>query len=180
MEAGKDLPVNEFGKLSIRWVLGSFATEENSLTTYGATFSTGTSSYYVAVLNDLSVIAVQATDKSEIERLDAMTKAFSKADDVYSLTGQDFEGKIEKLTNTKLKGFYDDALRTSGIRGKDYFTPKYLILNTSAIPEKNILLYVVLPLAAIVVLIVVIVRGRKKRKAENASNAAPTDSFGSF
>lgn len=175
VEAGKDLPANEFGRLSIRWVLGSFATEENSVSSYGAKFSAGKSSYYLAILDDFSTIAVQAADSGEIKRLEAMAADFSNADDIYSLAAQDFEGKIERLTNSKLKSIYDEALEKSGISGKDMFTVKYLILNTGAIPGQNILLYAVLPLAAVALLIFVLVRLRKKRKEEDAPAAPPAE-----
>ncbi len=167
--------MNEYGRLSIRWVLGSFATEENSVSSYGLKFSTGKSSYYLAILDDFSTIAIQAADSGEIKRLEAMAEDFSKADDIYSLAAQDFEGKTEKLTNTKLKSIYDEALEKSGISGKDMFTVKYLILNTGAIPGQNILLYVALPLAAVALLIFVLVRLRKKRKEEDTPTAPPAE-----
>ena len=177
VEANQELPVGEFGKLSIRWVFGNFASEEESVSNFGISFSAGKSQYYLAVLDNRTVIAIQANDQDEIQRLERMCKAFAETDNAYSLSAQDFEGKIEKLTNTKLKGYYDDALLASGLKTDSSFTVKYLKLNTGAIPGQNILLYFVLPAAVVVIWIISRNRSKKKQQAAQAQQAAGSNDF---
>ena len=164
--SGEDLPTGKLGRLSIRWVLGCFAEEENSYTSYGIKFGSGKSYYYVAILDDLRIIAIQASDEAEIRRLEQMTADYAAADDVYTLESQDFEGKIEKLSNKDLKKYYDDALSDAGFKSyTDMFSIQYLTLNTAAIPTQNTLMYLGVALAVIVAAFLFF-RARKKKNAQ--------------
>ncbi len=177
--AGEELPTGKLGRLSIRWVLGCFAEEENYQTTYGVKFGSGKSNYYLAILDDMRIIAIQASDETEIQRLEKMTADYEAADDVYTLSYQDFEGRIDKLTNKELKQFYDEALTTAGVRSMgNLFSVQYVTLNTAAIPTQNTLLYVGIGVAAIVI-VVLIVRARNKKKqaaAPEGGQSGPSDS----
>ena len=168
IEAGEDLPVGEWGKLSIRWVVDVFAEEENSYNTYGVKFSMGKSEYYLAVLDDFRAIAIQAADETEIARLEQMSADFWEAEDIYTLSAQDFEGKIEKLSNQQLKGYYDELAEYVGLKDPDSLVNiQYLILNTAAIPAQNTLLYVGGGVLAVIAVLVVL-RMRKKSRQEAA------------
>ena len=173
IEAGEALPTGEWSKLSIRGVVVVFAEEEKFYNTYGIKFSMGKSQYYLAVLDDLRAIAIQAADATEIVRLEKMSADFWDAEDIYTLSAQDFEGKIEKLSNQQLKGYYDELAEYLGFTASDSTVKiQYLILNTAAIPSQNTLLYVgVAALAVIAVL--VLLRMRKKAKQETAQADAP-------
>ena len=175
IEAGEDLPVGEWGKLSIRWVVDVFAEEENSYNTYGVKFSMGKSEYYLAVLDDFRAIAIQAADETEIARLEKMSADFWEAEDIYSLSAQDFEGKIEKLSNQQLKGYYDELAEYVGLDDPDSLVNiQYLILNTAAIPAQNTLLYAGAGALAVIAVLVVL-RIRKKSRQEAAQAEADQD-----
>ena len=175
IESGEELPVGEWGRISIRWVLDVFAEEENSYKTYGISFKAGKSEYYLAVLDDLRAIAIQAADETEIARLNQMSEEFWAVEDYETLPARDFEGKIEKMTNKQLLGYYDEILTQAGFKDADSLVNiQYLILNTAAIPTRNVLMYVGIGALAVIA-VIVILRMRKKSRQEDAPTLEQTN-----
>ena len=172
--SGEDLPTGKLGRLSIRWVLGCFAEEENYQSSYGIKFGSGKSYYYAVILDDMRIIAIQASDETEIQRLEKMTNDYEAAYNVYSLPSQDFEGRIDKLSNKEVKQYYDEALTAAGYKAYGSgFTIQYVTLNTAAIPTQNTLMYVGIGAAVIVALVLFFRSRNKKKQAETPAETQP-------
>ena len=166
--AREELPVGEWGRISVRFVVGEFASDADA--SYGFQFDSDRGHYYIAVLNSFQIIVIKASDEAEHERLQKMCDDPWDYGNLSSLTGgQEFAGKIEKLSNWDLKQYYDktlsyieEELSEQGMANlRKIMNAQYIILDTGAIPPRSILRCVGVGVLAIIAGIVM-VRMRKK------------------
>ncbi len=171
LAAGEELPMNEFVRLEATFILDTFASADNTLNGV----STGKDTYYVIVLKNQDVIAAKAASKDHIavldkgtqDSMDYLNKKLASFDDI------PLEGKLVRMDNTELKGFFDEAMTAYGFRDADSLvTPRYLVLDMTAVRVANVLLYLVVPAAAVILAVVGTVLIRKKRKAAKAKQLA--------
>ena len=171
VEAGEDLPAGEWGKISIHWVLGGLADEEVTDIFRSYKDNTAQYAYCLVVLDDLRAMAIKTADETELARLDAMSEDFWEAEDIYTLSAQDFRGRIEKMSDTQLIEIYDETLSFLGYNEADSpIRIQYLILDTSATPARYpLLLASIAALAVILVAGLALIRSQNKREAVRAA-----------
>ncbi len=171
LAAGEDYLLKEFVHVDAAFVLDTFASEDNTING----ISTGKDSYYVIVLQNFDAIAVKAASADHIAALDKATQdAMDFLDDkVDSVDDTPLEGKLVKMDDSELKGYFDEAMDAYGFTDSDSgVTPRYYVLDMTAARAGNVLLFIVVPAAAVILLAVGAVLFRKKRKAAKAEVSA--------
>ncbi|MBO4837908.1 MAG: hypothetical protein J5493_00870 [Lachnospiraceae bacterium] len=176
MANDETLPEGEFGKVTVRWILGSYASEEKSLSVLGIPFKSGEYQYYLVITPDLSLITIRTSDKDEIAQLEALADQYGSArtqKQVEAIPGYEAKGKIEKIKEKELKQYYDETLDEIGFNARSGMKKSDLLIDSSAIPGRNVLLFVVLPIAGLVILAIVgIALGKRRKQAAAAAQAA--------
>ncbi len=161
LEKGEPLPEKEFGKLTVRWILGSYASEE------------GGYEYYLAIAPDLSLITIRTGDKEEIAQLEALADQYGNAgsqEQVDAIPGYEARGRIEKIQEEELKQYYEETLDEIGFDAISGLKKSDLLIDSSAIPDRNVFLSVVLPVIGLAVLAVLAAVLRKHKKQQTAAS----------
>ena len=167
---GQSFPMKEYVRLDVRYPLGSFAINTSQITIGGSDrgFETGKAYYDLRMLEDYSFMALQLSSQKDIDTLKRYedTLDFSSSD-ALRRSGENISytvsGKLVPLTDKDIKLRYDVALSRMGVNSAEY-NIRYVCLDATAIRAKNVLLYIVLPLAVIVAIYIV----SKKRKQAQA------------
>ena len=175
LEKGETLPEKEFGKLTVRWILGSYASEDKNISVLGIPFKSGEYQYYLAIAPDLSLITIRTGDKEEIAQLEALADQFGSArtqQQADAIPGYEARGRIEKIQEKELKQYYEETLDEIGFNARSGMKKSDLLIDSAAIPDGNVFLYIVLPIVGLVVLAIIAVALVKHRKQAAASGAA--------
>ena len=179
---GRDLPVGKYVSLDVRFVAGPYATNTHTETTnFIFTATSSEDSYYVAMLDDNTIMAICTSNKEEKEKLDKLAKwwdsveGMPKTGEVLQLQG-DLKEMPEKSDNDKeLMGYYKDFLRSANISPYDS-SVHYLVLDTRAGRDG---IYIWLIGGAAVLILILWIRSRSKKKAAANTSAAANPSTGS-
>lgn len=169
---GEAFPEGQFVSLEVKGVLGNYATNTSSTETHGAKFQTGVDYYYLVVLEDLTVITVIASDQEDIRQLDALVDAVNKYNGTSLFSEPDFPsytitGKVQELKNKDVLRYYDEALSYGGF-DNSYFNVTHIAVNASDVRTDKVLLYIVLPIAALILIAILIHRRNKRNREEEA------------
>lgn len=97
-------PVGEYVKMDVHSLLGNYA--ETKHTTNG--IPTGTDQYYVLWLDNDTFISIKVKSKKDIETLNKIVDETWSSDDWYSTTSFEATGKLKNISNSELRGFYND------------------------------------------------------------------------
>ena len=84
----------------MRWILGSYASEDKNISVLGIPFKSGEYQYYLAIAPDLSLITIRTGDKEEIAQLEALADQFGSArtqQQADAIPGYEARGRIEKI-----------------------------------------------------------------------------------
>ena len=177
MGTGQTLPEGEFGKLTVRWVLGSYAEEKDNIGFWGIPFKSGEYQYYLAIAPDLSLITIRTGDRAEIAQLESLADQFasvSSEKDLNAIPGYQAKGKIGKLRDKEVKDLYEEAWDDIGFGPGSGVTRSDLMIDTGALPDGNVLLYIVLPIVGLVILATsAAVLIRRRKKAAGKAGTAP-------
>ncbi len=171
MEKGEALPDQEFGRLTVRWILGNYATENDDISFLGIPFKTGEYRYYLAIAPDLSLITVRTSDKEEIAQLEALADRYWEAatqKELEAIPGYEARGKTDQLKEGKLKTFYDETLDEMGYEPGGRLKKSGLMIDTGAVSDRNAMLFIILPIFGLIVLIIVVIAFRMRRKPTGA------------
>ena len=162
--------MGEFVRVEASFVLDAFASENNTIN--GIT--SGEDFYYCIILKNNHAIAVKAASKDDIALLDKATQdsvAYLN-DELDYFDDIPLEGKLVKLTGTELKGYFDEMTEGYGFNDADSrISPQYYMIDMTAARTGNVLLYIVAPIAGVVLIAVVVVLVLRKRKAVKAEIA---------
>lgn len=169
--SGKELPMDEFVHLDLKAVAGQYATNTSSNETYGAKFKSGVDYYYLVLLEDLRVMTVITSDPKDVAALDELSEALDQydgSDSIFENAGfpsHTFTGKLVKLTNDQIIGYYKQAASVAGVDASP-FEVTMIALDATAVRTDQVLLYAGVPLAAIVLAIILVRRSKKKQREE--------------
>ena len=100
----------DYCMLTVNSSLGAFA--ESSTKRAGSSGDT----FYIAFLDDNSVMAVMVSRKKDIEKLDLITSETYASQDFYSDHTITVEGKVKKIEDPDVRKYYDEALVDLGIK----------------------------------------------------------------
>ena len=173
IDQGAELPVGSFAKLDVRFPVGEFAYEKSTLNGITA----GTDHYYLVLLTDSTFMAVKVSNAGEIDQLEKQSDALNNDQPLNQVSGSvPLSGKLERLTDSEIRGFYNDAMTNLGFAAND---PSFrlLVLDTTALNYTRVLIAVGV-LAAVILIAVIVVKARKKaaQRAEAAlSGETPPD-----
>ena len=170
LEQGGDFPVGKFVHVDAPFVLDQFATGEHTING----FTSEENCYYYVLLNSFNCIVVKAAsvdhiaalDKTQQETLDFLDKKISTFDDI------PLEGKLVELKEQKLVEFFDEYSKDYGFLDADSaYTPRYYMIDMTAVRAENVLLYIVLPVGAVagLITVAVLIAKSRKKKAEAAA-----------
>lgn len=164
LQAGEDFPVGEFVHVDAAFILDCFASEESKLN--GVT-SQKDSCYFV-ILNSRYAVAVKAAavdhiavlEKGMQDTLDYLDEKIDTFDDV------PLEGKLVKMTDSKLTGYFDEYADECGFNDADSkIKAVHYMIDMTEVRADKFLLYVGLPAAVLVAAAIVIVVVKKKKKS---------------
>lgn len=169
---GEDFPEGQFVSLEVKGVLGSYATNTSSTETHGAKFQTGMDYYYLVLLDDFTLMTVIACDQEDIRQLDALVEAVNDYSGNTLFTDPSFPsytitGKVQELTNKDVLRYFNEALGYAGLNNA-YFTVTHYAVNASDVRTDRVLLYIVLPIAALILIAILIHRRNKRIRDEEA------------
>lgn len=170
----KEFPVGKFVSVEARWVLGPFAEETSTTSSYGIETTSGVCEYYFLVLEDMSVMAIKTQNLQEIETLNRMSEWLMKRIG-YPKTGETIrlQGKLTKLTNSQLLSFYrEDAADAFRLSATDPAL-RALVLDTTAGRES---VYIYLGVAWMALLFGGLVWRHSKKKRQAAQERAALQS----
>ena len=184
LKDGRDLPLNQYVSLDLRWVTGPYATNTHTETTNF--FFTATSSedeYYLAYLEDGTVMSVCTSNKEEKEKLKKLA-SWTVAANGFPMNGEvlHLQGELKEMTEKndnekELMGYYKDFLERSEISQFDKKRVHYLYLDTRAGRDA---LYVWLIGGAVVLVLILWIRSRIKKKKAAPPPADPYQTQESF
>ena len=162
IDRGEELPVNEYVSFEARWVIGPIATQTTTSNMRGSlSATTGVDYYYYCILEDMTVIGLQAAAANDVEALDRMSDWLLDVEG-YPMNGETLlmQGQLEKLTDPDLKSIYNEYLSIFELSPND---PEvhYLVLNTTA-GRLDWVIYC--GAAVIIIFVVVLVRIKKNGK----------------
>lgn len=119
--------------LTINSCLGGFAEREGKVE--GANGDT----YYIALLDDNSVMAVKVNKAEDIDKLDTITSETYASKDFYSEHTLTIEGRVNELYDKDLTEFYDDALKQLGIKDAENNKVKIRYISIDATDNNRML-----------------------------------------
>ena len=163
LKAGEDFPVGEFVHVDAAFVLDCFASEESRIN--GITSQKD--SYYYVILNSRYAVAVKAAAVDDIavlekgmqDTLDYLDEKIDSFDDV------PLEGKLVKMTDSKLTGYFDEYTEECGFNDADSkIKAVHYMIDMTEVRADKFLHYVGLPVAVIAVAVIVAVVVKKKKK----------------
>ncbi|MBQ8110552.1 MAG: hypothetical protein IJ124_10370 [Clostridia bacterium] len=166
---GKAYPMDEFVSANIKFVAGEYANSTSSYSTMGAKFQSGQDHYYVVVLEDMTIMTVIVSNQADIDAMDRLAEATQNYNgpvgifDSPTFPSYTVSGRLETLTDSKIIGYYNNTVSGAD---KSTFNVSMIALNATATRSENILLYIVLPIAAVIILLVV--RNSRKKKLNQA------------
>lgn len=170
--SGKELPLNEFGRLELKAVAGSYASYTTSNESrFGMKFQSGVDYYYLVLLEDMRVMTVVVSNPQDIAALDelvAAVEAYEGDAGIFSepdFPSHTFTGKLKTMTDEEMIGYYQDAVRQAGLSPLQ-FNVTMLELDTTAIRAEKALLILGAPIALIAIVVLVLVRRSKRRRQE--------------
>ncbi len=163
IKEGKDIPTGEYVGVDVRWVLGPYATNTETVQRNGIKTTSSVENYYYLILDDMTIMSVKSRNADEVAKMDAMTKWLTNVDG-FPTDGEvlHLQGNIEKITNSELLKYFDENLNWLGLT-KSSAQVKHLNLNTT-VGRSGVYVWVFAAVA--VVVIVIIVMRRKKKKQE--------------
>lgn len=172
LEQNQELPQGKFGQVTAAYILDVFALGSESVSTWGIKMKSGEEQYYMAVIRDGSVISVKVNDKTEIAEMEALANQFwdyvEEDKEFLEIPDYILKGKVSRLEEQKLKRYYDERWDELGLEGA--FVKSDIMIDATAIPGTNILLYIVLPVVVLgtAVCIFCIIRAKKKKQQQEA------------
>ncbi len=158
--------------ITVNSCLGGFAERE------GKVEGKNGDTYYIALLDDNSVMAVKVNKAADIDKLEMITSETYASKDFYAEHTLTIEGRVSMLTDTQLKGFYDDALKLLGIKDAKDNKVKIRYIYIDATDNNKMLwtIFILLLVGGISVLfgdaIVMTISKAKKRREEAFEEAA--------
>ena len=166
LEEGGEYPVGEFVHAEAMFILDAFASEESK--TNGITSKKDV--YYYVILNNRDAVAVKVGSKDLIAIMDKGTQdTFDYLDEKIDYFDDiPVEGKLKRLTDAELIGYFDEASDEYGFNGENSkITPRYYVIDATELRMEKVLLYIVLPLAVIIgVAVIAAAVSRKRKKAK--------------
>ena len=180
IDSGRDYPVGKYVSLDVRWVSGPYATNTHTETTnFIFTATTAEDNYYLAYLEDGTVMAICSSNKEEKEKLDKLStwlnsvEGFPRTGEVLHLQGnlkemtEDGATSEIKKNNQDLMSYYKTAVVRAGLSTSDKRV-HYLVLDTTAGRDG---IYIWLIGGAAVLILILWIRSRSKKKAAANSSA---------
>ena len=169
---GEDFPEGQFVSLEVKGVLGNYATNTSSTETHGAKFQTGVDYYYAVILDDLTVLSVIASDQEDVRQLNALAEAQEQytGDNLFqdpNFPSYTITGKVQELKNQEVLRYFNEALPAS-ILYNSSFTVTHYAVNASDVRTDRVLLYIVLPIAVLILIAILIHRRNKRNREEEA------------